>query len=81
MDLSRTGDYCVTFLSRHLAGKYLCDNVNCWWSEWNEFYLDEENIPLYGYRMIFKPNRKPNLAWYMLWTDSVHLTNPSFLIH
>ena len=38
-------------------------------------------MPVYGSRMLFKPNRKPNLTKYMVWTDSVHLTNFACFIH
>ena len=31
--------------------------------------------------MLFKPNRKLDLKKYMLWSDSVHLTNVSCFIH
>ena len=30
---------------------------------------------------ILKPKRKPDLANYMLWTDSVHLTDSSCFLH
>ena len=61
-----TGDYHVTFLSRHPDDSHLCDDVARWWPEWYEYSLCDENIPVYGSRMLFKPNRKPNLAKYML---------------
>ena len=81
MDLSRTGDYRVTFVSRHSADKHFYNNISRWWLEWNEYYLDEENFPVYGSCMLLNPNRKPNLTQYMLWTDSVHLLDPIFFIH
>ena len=37
----RTGDYHVTFFSRHPANKHLCDDVARWWPEWHEYYLDD----------------------------------------
>ena len=77
MDPSTTGDYHVTFLSRHPGDNHLCDDVARWWPEWHEYSLNDENIPVYGSRMIFKLNRKPNLAKYMLWTDSIHLSDSS----
>ena len=60
MDSLRTGDYHVTFLSRHLADKNLCDDAANWWSEWNEYYFNDSNIPVYGVRMLFSPKRKPD---------------------
>ena len=68
MDSLRTIDYHVTFLSRHPTDKNLCD-------EWHEKYLDEENVTMYGARMLFSPKRKPDQTKYMLWIDSVHLTD------
>ena len=72
MDSLRTGDYHVTFLSRHPADKHLCDdNARCW-HEWYEYYLDDEDVPVYGARIHFSPKRKPDQTKYMLMTDSVH---------
>ena len=81
MNPSTTGDYHVTFLSRHPDDNHLCDDVDRWWPEQHEYSLDDENTPVYGSRMLFKSNRKPNLEKYMLWTDSVHLTDSSCFIH
>ena len=81
MNPSTTGDYHVTFFSRHPDDNHLCNDVASWWSEWYEYSLDDENIPVYGSRMLFKPNHKPSLTKYMLWTESVHLTDSSYLIH
>ena len=81
MNPSHTGDYHVTFLSRHLDDNHLCDDVDRWWSEWHEYSLNDENIPVYGSRMLFNSNRKPNLTKYMLWTDSVHLIDSTLFIH
>ena len=75
------GDYHITYLSRHPADKHLCDNAARWWPEWHEYYLDDNNIPVYCDRTLFSPKRKPDLAKYMLWSDSVHLTDPSCFIH
>ena len=36
---------------------------------------------MYGARMLFSPKRKPDETKYMLWTDSVHLTDSSFFLH
>ena len=71
-----TGDYHVTFLSRHPT-----DNGSLWWFDWHEYYLDESNIPVYDARMLFSPRRKPDLTKYILWTDSVHLTDTSCFLH
>ena len=77
----RTWDYHVTFLSHHLADKYHCDDTNHFRPEWYEYYLNDVNIPVYGARILLDPKRKPDLAKYMLWSESVHLTDPSCLIH
>ena len=81
MDSLRIGYYYVTFFSRHLADKKICDDVSGWWSKWNEYYLRDTNIPVYGTRVFFGQKRKPDLTKYMLWTDTVHLTDPSCFIH
>ena len=52
-----------------------------WWPEWHEYSVNDENIPVYGCRMLFKPNRKLDLTKYMLWSDSVHLTYSSCFIY
>ena len=81
MNSSTTGDYHVTFLSRHPDDNHLCDDVARLWPECHEYLLDGDNVPVYGSRILFKSNCKPNLAKYMLWTDSVHLTDSSCFIH
>ena len=81
MDSLTSGDYHVTFLARHPDDNHLCDGVARWWPEWHEYKLNDDNIPVYGSRMLFKPNRKPNLSKFMLWTDSIHLSDSSCYIH
>ena len=81
MDPSTSDNYCVTFLSRHPDDNHLCDDVARWWLEWHEYSLNDDNILVYGSRMLFKPNRKPNLSKFMLWTDSIHLSDSSCYIH
>lgn len=66
LDPSTKGDYHVTFLSRHPDDNHFCDDVIRWWPEWYEYLLNDDNIPVYGSRILFTPNRKPNLAKYML---------------
>ena len=39
------------------------------------------NIPVYGARILFGPTRKPNDKTYILWIDSIHLTDSSCYIH
>ena len=77
MDLLRTESYHITFLSRYPADKHLCADAVRWWPEWHKYYLDDSNLPVHGAHMIFSPKRKPDLTRYMLWTDSVHLTDTS----
>ena len=78
---STTGYYHVTFLSRHPDDNHLCDDVSRWWPEWHEYSMNDENIPVYGSRMLLKPNRKTDLKKYMLWSNSVHLTDSSCFIY
>ena len=81
MDSLRTWDYHVTFLSRHSTDKYLCDDAVRWGSERHEYYLDDSNNPVYGVRIPFNSRRKSDLTKYMLWTDSVHLTDSSCFLY
>ena len=81
MDSLRTGDYHVTFLSRHSADNQLFDDVSHWWPEWHEYYLDDSNIAVYNDRILFIPRRKPDSTKSILWTESVHLTDTSFFLH
>ena len=81
MNPSTTGDYHVIFLSLHPDDNHLCNDASRWWPEWHEHSLNDDNIPVYDSCMLFKQNRKPNLTKYMLWTDSVHLTDSSYCIH
>ena len=43
--------------------------------------MDDTNIPVYGARMMFSSKQEPNLTKYMLWIDSVHLTDTSCFLH
>ena len=81
MQPDTTGDYHITFLARHPDDKYLCDDKERQWPEQHEYKLDDNNIPVYGARMLFSPKRKPSLKTYMLWSDSVNLTNTKYFIH
>ena len=77
MDSLYTGYYHVNFLSRYSADKHLCDDFSRWLPEWNKYYIDNDDIPVYSARMIFSSKRKPDLAKYILQSDSVYLTDPS----
>ena len=81
MNPRKTGDYHVTFLSRHTSGLHLCDDNSRWWPLWYEYVLDKDNIPVYESRILLGPNRKPNLKKYILWIDSVQLIDSSCYIH
>ena len=61
LNATSTGDYHVTFLARHPASNYLCDNKARWWLELHEYKLDDNSVPVYGARMLFSAKRKPNL--------------------
>ena len=53
MEPETIGDYHVNFLARYPDDKHLCDDKARYWSEWFEYKLDSNNIPLYGARMLF----------------------------
>ena len=59
----------------------MCDDRARWWSEWYEYQLDDNNVPVYGAHVLFLPKHKPNLKQFMLWSDSVYLSNPKYLIY
>ena len=81
MNPQKTGGYHVTFLFRHTSDCHLCDDNSRWLPLWYEYVLDKDNSPVYESRILLGPNRKPNLKKYILWTDSVHLTDSSCYIH
>ena len=81
MEPETIGDYHVTFLARHPNDKHLCDGKTRWWPGWHEYKLDSHNVPVYGSRMLLSPKRKPTPKIYMLWSDSVHLTDSKYFIH
>ena len=81
MNPRKTGDYYVTFLSRHTSDLHLCDDNSRWWPIWYEYVLDKDNIPVYESRILLGPNRKPNLKKFILWIDSVQLIDSSCYIH
>ena len=76
-----TGDYHVTFLARHPDDNYLCDDKVRWWPELHKYQLDDNNIPVYGARILCSPKRKPNLKKFMYWSDSLHITDTKYFIH
>ena len=43
--------------------------------------MDTNNIPVYEARILLGPNWKPNTKKYILWKDSVHLSDSSCYIH
>ena len=43
--------------------------------------MNDENIPVYGSRMLLNRIENHDLKKYMLWSDSVHLTDLSCFIH
>ena len=77
MDSKSTGNYHVTFISRHPKNNDLCDETTRWWPLCHEYKNDKNNLPIYGARMLFGPKRKPDSNKYILWTDSVPLTDLS----
>ena len=81
LDSKHTGYYRVTFISRYPDDSLLCDDTTCWWSLWHEYKNDENNVPLYGTRILFGPKRKPDLSKYILWIDYVLLIDSSCYLH
>ena len=71
----------LLLISRHSDDNHLCDDVARWWPEWHKYSLNDDNISFYGSCMLFKPNKRPDLTKYMLWTDSIYLTDSSCFIH
>ena len=81
MGVLHTGDYHLEFFSRHPDGSHLCNYVTRWWLECHEYRLDDQNLSVYGGRILSGPKRKPNLKKCILWTGSVHLIDSSCYIH
>ena len=81
MESETIGDYHVNLLSRHPSHYTLCDDEARWWPSWYEFVSDKDNVLVYGARLLFGPTRKPDLKKYTLWTDSIHLTDPSCFLY
>ena len=71
----------LLLLSRNPSDNTLCDDAARWWPLWYEYVLDKINVPVYGARILFGPTRKLDLKKYILWTDSIHLTDPSCFLH
>ena len=77
LDPVNTGHYLCSFLARHPSDNKKKDNVARWWPEWHEYTTGDDNIPIFGKRVLFHPHRKPDLAKHRLWTDTVPLSNPN----
>lgn len=73
------GDYTVIILSYHSSDNHLGNNNTQWWLLYNEYGMDEKYAHIYGSRILFGPNSKPNAKKYILWIDFVNLTDPSCL--
>ena len=74
--------------SRHTNDNDLCDDKARWWPLWYEYKNDKNDVHIYGSRMLFGPKRKLDSDKYILWRDSVFLTDhscyllgPLILIH
>ena len=81
MNSKRTGDYNVTFISRHPNDNSLCDDKARWWPLLREYKNDKNDITIYGAHMLFGPKHKPDSNKHILWTDSIYLTDPSSYLH
>ena len=62
MEQRTTGDYHVTFLSRHPSDNHLCDDNKRWRYLWYEY----KNIPVHGSQLLSGPNRKLKVSNYIL---------------
>ena len=74
-------DYHVTFSSRHPSENNLCDDEARWWPLLYECVLDKDDLLVNGARILLGPNQKPDLKKFILWTDSIHLTDSSCFFH
>ena len=81
MNSKRTGDYNVTFISRHPNDNSFCDDKAHWWHLLHEYKNDKNDVLIYGAHMLFGPKHKPDSNKYILWIDSVHLTDLSCYLH
>ena len=81
MDSNTTGDYHVTFMSWHPDDVKLCDDKARWWPLWHEYTNNSDKVPVYEARILLGPKRKPDPDKYILWTDSIHLTDTSCYLH
>jgi len=73
MNPDTVGDSRDTFLATYPNDNHLCDDTARWWLEWHIFTLDDNNVPVYGARMLFSQKRKLNLKICTLWSNNVHL--------
>ena len=46
-----------------------------------EYTNNTDNVPVYESRILLGPKRKPDPSKYILWTDSIHLTEISCYLH
>ena len=76
-----TSDYHLIFLARHPDDTHLCDDKARWRPEWHEYKLDSDKVLVYGVRVLFLPKRKADPKKYMLWSDSVNLTDSNYFIY
>ena len=81
MNSKTTCDYHVIFMSRHPDDVILCDDKARWWPLWYEYTNNLDNVPIHRARILFRQKRIPDPNKYILWTDSIHLTDTSCYLH
>ena len=60
MNSKTTGDYYVTFMSRHPDDVNLCDDKARWWPLWYEYTNNSDNVPVYTACILLGSERKPD---------------------
>ena len=81
IDSKHAGDYHSMFIPWCLDDSHLCDETTRWWLLWHEYTNNKSNVPIYDARMLCGPKRKPDPNKYILWTDSIDLTDPSSYLY
>ena len=81
MNSKRTDDYHITLTLQYPNDNNLCDDKARWWLLWYEYKKNKNDVPIYSARMLCGPKRKPDSNKYILRTDSIHLTDPSYYLH
>ena len=73
-DYIKNGIYYCCFLAKHPSDTGKSDEFSRWWPDWYEYHRCKQTDDIvFGDRILFAPNRKPDGDKYIQWAEEVDL--------